>query len=149
MKHILLIITLLLAGTAGAQQISPIMSECGGKKCAGQFTATNLNLTPVMVTTRAISFRPGQPTTDLAPTIHLEMRDMSARIGPKGSHIFFWKVQCDQLPCWFAIYATFTPQRSANDTTAVHVTMSLPHSVWLCDKAKDCHNNIKKQVFDK
>lgn len=35
MKNICLIIALLIAGTAGAQQVSPILTECGGKKCSG------------------------------------------------------------------------------------------------------------------
>jgi hypothetical protein len=141
-----LCLILIAAGTAGAQQVSPIMTECGGKKCSGQFTATNLNLNAVMVTTRAVSFRP-TGNRDLDPTIHLEMRDMSARIGPKGSHIFFWKVECDTLPCWFAIYATFSPQHNDKDTTTVNVTMSLPHTVWLCDKAKDCRVHIRQQML--
>ena len=147
MKTILLVAALLLAGTAGAQSISPIASECGGKKCAGQFTATNLNVSPTMVTIRAISFKPNQPATELDPKIHLTLRDMSARLGPKASHIFFYQVQCDELPCWFALYATFTPLHKQNDTTAVTVTLSLPHSVWLCDKAQGCHVRIKKDVF--
>jgi hypothetical protein len=143
MKTICLIIALLAAGTVGAQSISPILTECGGKKCAGQFTATNVNLNSEVVTIRAVSWRPGQPTTELDPKIHLTLRDMSARLGPKGSHIFFFNVQCDALPCWFGLYATFAPLRT-QDTTQVGIAMSLPHAVWICDKAKDCRATIRK-----
>jgi hypothetical protein len=142
MKTICLIIALLAAGTAGAQSISPIQTECGGKKCSGQFTATNLNLTPAVVTIRAVSWRPGH-VTDLDPNVHLMLRDMSARLGPKGSHIFFFTVTADTLPSNFALYATFTPLRQQGDTTSVTIAMSLPHTVWLCDKASDCRVNIR------
>lgn len=111
----------------------------------GQFTTTNLNLNPEAITIRAVSFgAPGKAYTDLDPKIHLTLRDMSARLGPKGSHIFFFNVQCDELPCWFALYATFTPLHQQQDTTAVSVTMSLPHAVWMCDKANGCREAIRK-----
>lgn len=150
MKTIVLVIALLVAGTAAkAQGISPILTECGGKKCSGKFIAANLNLTPEMVTIRAISFgRPGETYKELDPKIHLTLNDMSARVGPKGQHIFFFKVECDTLPCWFAIYTTFTPLHQAQDNvTNIGITMSLPHAVWMCDKAKNCRVQIRKDVF--
>jgi hypothetical protein len=138
-----LIAFLLMAEVAPAQQISPILTECGGKKCSGQFTATNLNVTPVVVTIQAVSIRPGEQGKPLPSDVHLQLRDMAARIGPKGSHIFYFTATAEDVPEAFGIFATFTPIGQAPGT-GVHITVSIGHGVWICAKANNCRVDIRK-----
>jgi hypothetical protein len=142
-----LIAFLLLAEAAPAQQVSPVMSECSGKRCSGQFTATNLNPIPAVVTVQAVSFKPGQGNQELDPKIHFELRDMAARLGPKGQHTFYWKAECDELPCYFAIYASFSPAKQDKKSTGLFMTICLPTTVWMCERSKDCRLNTRKEVF--
>jgi hypothetical protein len=142
-----MIFGLLACGAALGQGISPVMSECGGKRCTGQFTATNLNPVPAVVTVQAVSFKPGTGNEALDPKIHFELRDMAARLGPKGSHTFYWTAQCDELPCYFAIYASFSAKQDKPSATGMFMTICLPTTVWMCEKSKDCRVNIRKEVF--
>jgi hypothetical protein len=84
-----------------AQTVSPLIVECG-KKCRGEFSITNNGLTPLAVTVEARSFSLdtlGRATNrPLDPGVDLKLEEGSARVAPKGTHIFAYQLNCAAPP---------------------------------------------------
>jgi len=126
-----------------AQTISPVVSEYGGKKVSGSFTVTNNGLVPltaVVERPQTLAFENGQPRLGpLAATTHLELGEMSARVGAKQSHSFSYRLACDAQPCAVTIYTTITgPHAASGLAVAIH----LPHVAYLCHKSKGCRSSV-------
>lgn len=144
MKRILAMV-LLVAGVAGAQTMSPIVQECG-RKCSGSFTVTNNTLVPMAVTieTYSSSFNSsGQAFRPLDPTVHVSLSETSSRLSPREAHEFSYHVKCDQLPCTFSFLAGMVVGRTEQ---GLQVRVILPHSIYSCDKVKNCRKGILTQA---
>ena len=142
MKNFLLAIIFLTSG-ALAQTISPVWIEGGKGKASGDVTLTNNYLMPVTSTIEAVSVHiiEGKPIpmATLDPGISVRLANGSARIAPKDSHEFSYKVQCAQIPC-FVTFLIATTVGHTNEGLALTVMQN--SSVYLCQKAKDCRRSI-------
>ena len=137
MKWIASTVFLICSYPATAQSISPLTNECG-PKCSGEFTVSNLGLTPLVVTITAESFSPGPgggTSRPLDSTVHVSLDSTSARISPKGSYTFGYKIHCDQLPCQIR----FRPSMTAGKTSqGIQVRLILGHATYVCQKTRNC-----------
>jgi len=145
MKAIRLVLFLMICSyPAIGQQVSPLTNECGSKKCSGEFTITNLGLTPLVVTVIAESFTPGPGggiSRSLDLTTLVELDATSARISPMGTYSFAYRVRCDQLPC----QVRFRPSIVAGKTSeGVQVRLVLGHALYICERSKNCRMNTLK-----
>lgn len=148
MRTILVVIAISLAAIPafGQSALTPIISECSAK-CSGDFTVTNDSLLPVATMLRPVSFTVSADGmshfSPLDSTIHVLLSENSARIGPKQSHSFSYRVTCDALPCFLTIYAVVTAKHSDGLT----VEINLPHTIYACEKSKNCRASVRKSVF--
>jgi len=145
MKRIIWLVILELLGfaiAASAQTISPLTAEYG-KKADGFFTVQNNSLQPVVVTVEPRSFSADEQGRQifrpLDSGVHAKVDSTSARIGPKSSHIFSYKVTCDVLPCSMTFLTRTTAGRTPE---GFEVALHLPHTVYTCNKAKDCRKTV-------
>lgn len=136
---------LLLASGVVGQTVSPIISEYGHGKASGYFTVTNNSLRPMIVTVEPESFS----ITDgrlkyrtLDSDVHLTLNEMSAKLGPKSSHMFSYKAKCDKAPCWFTLYTRMSAGRTDK---GIEVSLHLPHTVWVCPDKANCRETLLKQ----
>jgi hypothetical protein len=137
-------IALLLVGCAAAQEISPVIGECG-LKCSGEFTIRNLSTKPLITTISVFSFsmKDGKPVQrELDKTTQVKLNEMSARLSPLGSHTFSYKLFCDTEPCMTKFVAGFIMGRT---NEGVEVIIHLPTTVYSCQKAKDCRKKALAQ----
>jgi hypothetical protein len=133
----------LLGAACFGQSIQPLIVEYTGK-ADGKFELTNNTLTPMAVVLEPKSFgidangkgiyRP------LDANIHLELSAMSLRLEPKQTYYVFYKVNADQLPAWFTVYAVFTPIQK---TQGIKLRIMLPHTVYLYQK-----KSLDKEAID-
>jgi len=126
-----------------AQTVSPMVVECG-KKCRGEFSITNNGLTPLAVTIEARSFSLdtlGRATNrPLDPTVDLKLEEGSARVAPKGTHIFAYQLKCSAPPCSVALLSSMVAGHTAN---GVIVRVQLAHTIYVCEKQKNCRKNVR------
>lgn len=138
---VLFIVLLFTSGVAHCQTISPVVSEYG-KKAAGSFLVQNNTLSPMAVVVESYSWSAdstGQHFRKLDPSVHVELSETSARLSPKEIHQFDYKVKCDQLPCTFSFLAGMIVGHTAD---GMQVRLILPHTVYVCDKQKDCRRHV-------
>lgn len=152
MKRIIWLVVLELLGfgiAATGQTIAPLTAEFG-KKADGYFTVTNNTLSPVVVTVEARSFDADadgrQVFRPLDPGIHVKLDSTSARIGAKSPHIFSYRVECDSRPCRVSFVTRMTAGRTAE---GMEVALHLPHTVYVCDKEKDCRKTVLESMHVK
>jgi hypothetical protein len=135
----------LLAWSANAQTISPLMGECGGKKCTGQFTVTNNGIVPLAVSidAHAVTFTAaGEPILHpLDSTTHVKLSETSARVAPRQGHDFSYTIQCDALPCVIGFAAGMSAGHTDN---GMAVRLVLETAVYICEKSKGCRASIRK-----
>ena len=126
-----------------AQTVSPMIVECG-KTCRGEFSITNNGLTPLAVTVEGRSFSLdtlGRATNrPLDPTVDLKLEEGSARIAPKGTHIFAYQLKCSAPPCPVAILSSMVAGHTAQ---GVLVRVQLAHTIYACEKQKNCRKNVR------
>ncbi len=126
-----------------AQTVSPIIVECG-RKCRGEFSITNNGLMPLAVTVEARSFSLdtlGHATNrPLDPTVDLKLEEGSARVAPKGTHIFAYQLKCSAPPCSVALLSCMVVGHTAQ---GVLVRVQLVHTVYACEKQKNCRKNVR------
>jgi hypothetical protein len=139
------VLLLICAGAAGAQTLSPIISECGAK-CKGEFTVTNNGLAPMAVTIQPVSFSLDKDTgrsifRPLDSTVTIRLAESSARVPIKGAHTFSYDLQCNAAPC----PVTFLVSMSAGHTdSGLQIKIEIPAVVYSCERAKDCRANVRK-----
>ena len=149
MKKVFLL--LLVAASASAQTISPLTSECS-KKCSGSFTIKNNGLRPLTVTLEKKGFtvsKDGTPTlTPLPQGIEVELGASSAVVPIAGTHTFFFKMKCDELPCHAQILALMSSgDRLAN--SGLKLALGLPHVVYACERKENCRlNTLRNFGYD-
>src|SRR5579862_7567697 len=126
-----------------AQTVSPLIVECG-KKCRGEFSITNNGLTPLAVTVEARSFSLdtlGRATNrPLDPGVDLKLEEGSARVAPKGTHIFAYQLRCSAPPCSVALLSSMVVGHTAQ---GVLVRVQLAHTVYACEKQKNCRKSVR------
>jgi hypothetical protein len=141
---LLLYAFLLLASGCLCQTVSPVVQECGGKKCSGQFTVTNNTLGALMVSVEPLSFSLTSASKSvlrpLDAGITVRLSEMSARLSPKESHIFEYHIQCAALPC----LVQFNSYMVVGHTTdGIAVRLALPEVVYYCQKEKNCRQSVR------
>lgn len=87
---------------------------------------------PVRVTLKPESFTSDESgrlkRMPLAPDIHLVLSQTSLRIPPKETRYVTYEAQPAQVPAWFTIYATFSP-----DVDGIVIATSVPHFAYITD----------------
>jgi hypothetical protein len=140
----LAVMVLILAGAVHGQTVTPVISECG-KKCTGEFSISNNGLVPLAVSVEAHSFSmdtAGHPVyRALDSTVDLQLDEGSARIGPKASHAFGYRLKCSAVPCSVTFVSTMTVGHTAD---GILVRVQIPHVVYLCDKSKGCRDSVRR-----
>ena len=139
-----------LASTLSAQTISPLLSEFG-KKASGSFIVRNNGIRPMMVSLEKRGFlisAKGEATLIPLPAgIEIQVGATSATVPPKGTHTFYYKMTCAQLPCHAQILALF----SAGERTAdgMKLAFGLPTVIYVCEKKKNCRlNTLRSYGYD-
>jgi hypothetical protein len=72
--------------------------------------------------------------------VNVQLSEQSAKIRPKDSHSFDYKITCLKLPCSVAIYATMSTGKPNSE--GIVLKLALPHMVYICEKEKDCRKTI-------
>jgi len=123
---------LLIAASAGAQTVRPVVVEYKGHHVKGRFEVANDGLVPLAVVLEPKSFDVSdsgeaiyQP---LDPRIHLRLSQMSARIPPRQSRYIFFEANVDSVPAWFVIPCTFA---AVKRMAGLDVRVELPHTVYM------------------
>ena len=140
---------LLLAVTASAQTVTPIIAEGGKGKAKGEFIVTNNGVQPMVVTVQAMTFRltpEGKAIyLPLESGVAVKLTETSAKVGARQNHVFAYEVQCfGEQPCLFA----FLPRMvtGLHTTEGIQLGLIIPHSVYLCpsqEKAKGCRARVR------
>lgn len=150
MKRIICLVLLELLGfaiAASAQTVGPLIAEGGRGKAKGEFTVTNNGVTPLITTVEAVSFRLTAEGKSVygpldATKVTVKLAESSAKIGARQNHVFAYEVQCFQTPCTVALLPRMvTGVRTAE---GLQLGIIIPHSVYLCDKAKGCRASVRK-----
>ena len=132
---------LIIASGIFAQTVAPLVSEYG-KKASGSFKIQNNTLQPVAVTVEAYSFsldKDGQHFRKLDDTVHVTLSQSSARLSPMEIHEFNYKVTCAAMPCMVSFQ---TGMVVGHTTDGLQVRLILPHAVYLCEKQKNCRQDV-------
>lgn len=141
---ILLGMVVAFSGRAHAQTVAPIISEYGKGHAKGSFTVRNDSLTPLTVTLTPVSFNldsTGATHYVRVPDgTHVNLAENAVRLGPKEAHSFDYDVRCDVLPCAVSLFTTFMGKHSEEGFA---VAIRIPHTVYLCQKEKNCRANTR------
>ena len=141
-----------LSAIAQAQTVSPIISEYHGSKAKGEFTVSNGSTGSFHAIILASSFdvdKDGNPRfRPLDPSIHLRLDSQSNTIGARQAHTYFYEVTCDKEPCWLSIYAVVGLGRAATPNGGgINVSVRLPHTVYLCEREKNCRDHVRRDLW--
>lgn len=138
---VLLVLSLVTAGSLRAQGVTPIVAEFGGHHARGHFTVTNDSVRPIAVTVEATSltFDKGAPTwSPLSADVHVKLSESSVRVGPKSSHDFEYEVTCP-ASCAVTFKARLVVAQRAD---GVRLAVTVPSTVYVCEKQKDCRQSV-------
>jgi hypothetical protein len=126
---------LVLAGSASAQTVSPVIQEYQ-QKADSRFQIYNDADVPMTVTLEPFSFSvdaAGNATfRKLDPGINVQLSATSFRVQPRQTFHIFYRASAETLPAWFCIYATVTGPTTAS---GIKLAFKLPHTVYLLDRA--------------
>jgi len=140
----LLVLIGLTALVAQGQTISPLVGECGGKKCSGQFTVTNNQILPMAVSidVYAISFDASGNVVrhPLDATTHVKLSETSARVAPRQAHEFSYTASCDALPCVLGFGAVMSAGHVDNGIQAKLVLIT---GLYICETQKGCRASVR------
>jgi hypothetical protein len=140
MKRLVLMVLLTASPLFAQVTLTPVTSECG-KNCSGQFMVTDNGLAPTVLTInlQSLTVANGRPVfAPLPSTAHVELSEMSARVGGKQSHMFAYKVHCDVMPCVVAMWMT---AMSGHTDSGLAMALHIPHIAYVCEKQKNCRLN--------
>lgn len=144
----LCVVLFVFSGTLHSQTLGPTFSECG-KRCSGSFQVTNNGLTPMTVTVEPHGFKMEQGTADKATftpadnNADVQLSTTSARLSPKQTYTFDYKIRCHELPCQVGLAAGMMIGHT-DEGLAVKLVMG--HIVYSCEKARDCRRNTLHAV---
>lgn len=132
-----------LQGAVWAQSISPVVQECG-RKCSGEFVVTNNEVIPMATTVDLFAFTyvEGKPRYGPLPAgMHVEMSETSARIPPRASHEFAYRIRCDTLPCAVGIQWSMV---HGHVDGGVVTGLRFITTVYQCEKQRGCRDSVRK-----
>jgi hypothetical protein len=141
---ILLLLTFVMA--SHAQTVGPLVAEGGKGRAKGEFTVTNNGVQPMLTVVEAHSFK----LTSKGGAIYLpldernvvvKLNETSAKIGPRQNHTFSYQVECLQTPCLVALLPRMIT--GLHTAEGMQVGIIIPHSIYLCDKAKGCRASVR------
>jgi hypothetical protein len=135
MKILSAVVLLLIAvGAAQAQTVSPIVAEFQAKKdvgptAEGQIVVRNDGLQPLIATLDPMSFNvtSGEGKQSFYPldeTVSVHFDSSSAKIPPKGEHIFSYRATCKVAPCWYLTFVSMMnlrPKGESSIAVALHI----------------------------
>jgi len=136
------VLILLLVSPAPCQTLNGLTTECG-KKCTGEFSVTNNQVVPMVLTIDPfLMFAKGSPDftyqgvpfSRLQGQADLELSSTSARLAPQQTYVIDFRLRCHQVPCAIALASTLTPVKSIAFTPRV----TLLHFVYQCNREKRC-----------
>lgn len=137
----LLFLSASLAPTAYNQTVSPITAQYG-RKANGSFQIQNNTVQPMVVSLEVYSFSldsKGQHFRKLDDSTHVTLSETSARLSPKEIHEFTYRMVCQTAPCEVSILSGMIVGKTQE---GIQVRLVLPHSVYMCEKAKRCREQI-------
>ena len=134
-------VCLVMAGTASAQTVRPVINELRNgelrKPAKGYVEYVNDSLTPLNVVLEAKSFTVSETGEmsyrPLDDGIHLRLSATSFRIQPKESYYVSYEASADKGPAWFVIYAAFSGF-AFRIQPGINTRILLPHVVYLLPK---------------
>jgi hypothetical protein len=152
MRRIILFLVLLTPGAVRAQiSVGPPVSELGVNKkgeARAELNVANVSLIPQFVVIEARGFlldadgktvfRPLESTTTV------ELSETSARVGAKQSRQFDAKITCTKLPCWVSLVGSAIVGKSTNGAAE---KVNIFTTWYVCEKAKNCRDEIRQGVF--
>lgn len=144
-----ILIELLALVGASAQSLSPIIGEGGKGKLKGSFQIGNTEVIPMVTTVdvRSATFAKDGSVTyrALDEDVTVQLKETSAKIGPRQSHVFYYSVECrNPHACVVIFLPSSTFGRAAN---GMQVRVVLPHSVYLCsDSARGCRARVRSEA---
>jgi hypothetical protein len=137
---------LLLCCVAKAQQVSPVVSECG-LKCKGEFSVRNNTTKPELVSIdiRSLEFKEGKPVdVELSKNVQVQLDSQTARVSPLSEHVFTYRLICNVSPCVVKFGATFPGGKVAG--SGAQLFFRLPSVVYSCSHQKNCRANTLKAM---
>ena len=143
MRNLFISLALLIATSCGAQSLTPVIQVAGHHKANISFDVANNMLTPAVLTLEPVSMTPGPngPTyRTLDSDAHVEVSELSAKLGAKQHHTFRAKISCAS-DCVVAIWVTFMPPKQEN---GAQVAIHFPETAYICESAKNCRENTLK-----
>jgi hypothetical protein len=150
MRRILWLLILELLGfviLASAQTVGPLVAEGGKGKAKGEFVVTNNGVVPMVTTVEAVQFRLTPDGKSVFSPIDsskesVKVLESSFKVGPRQTHTVAYEVQCFVVPCTVA----FLPRMvtGVRTTEGLQLGIIIPHSVYLCEKAKGCRASIRR-----
>ncbi len=136
-KGFLFLLLMLVAGSARAQSISPVIQQCStkpNKGCAVNFHATNTSLRPmwVVLEPHSMSLTPEKKPVlrPLDSGVVVALSQQSAKLYPLENHEFEARISCPTVRCAVQISVIFALGRSADNS--MNLRLSLPESIYSC-----------------
>jgi len=142
---------LLMAASASAQTIRPLVSEYR-TAARGRFEVVNDTDRPLTVVVEPRGFsvsEDGEMHDEVLPIgLHVKLSAMSLRLPPRQSRFVFYEASADRTPSWFVLYANFTgyPTREFN---GVNVQLELPHIVYVLPKDRWKATDIRVEALER
>ena len=101
----------------------------------------------MVVTVEAYNFSldsKGQHFRAVDSTTHVTLSETSARLGPKEIREINFRIKCDVLPCEVGLLASMIvgKTQTQDGTPGIQVRLALEHTVYVCEKSKDCRRGI-------
>jgi len=148
--YLTLFILAVTVPSAFPQSVSPVIQEVKGstvKPAKGQFTITNLSVTPLTVTleTRSLDLKKNGDVQllPLDAKVTVKLSEYSFRIPAKADHIVYFESACNR--CVFSIYSSMVTGRTPQ---GLQIAIHLPETVYQCaDSAKKCRAKIRREQF--
>jgi len=137
MKSFLFAVAVLIASSAQCQSITPVIQIGSHHKANISFDVANNMLTPAVLTLEPASMTPtakGPTYRPLDPDVHVELSELSAKLGAKQHHTFRAKISCAR-DCVVAIWVTFMPPKQEN---GAQVAIHFPETAYICSEIRGC-----------
>lgn len=141
-KFLIAVVLSLIGIAAHAQTVGPFVFEGGKGRARGEFSIRNDNVTPLVATVEAVSFRltpEGKSVfLPLDPKATVKLYETAAKIGARQQHTFAFEVDCQSdQPCLVALLPRMVQGVRVQD--GLQLGLIIPVSIYLCpDKAKAC-----------
>ena len=140
-----ILVALFFAALAGAQTISPVLTEYTGKVAKGSFELQNAGVVPLTAIMELKSFTVSETGEmsyrALDKGIQVKLSSMSLQIPPQQSRLVFYEARADSLPAWFVIYADIGGYKRTSE--GMNIRLDLPHTVYILPKQSARKSDIQ------